>query len=207
MSDDNFPLMPPWEDMDFTANCTAWGNWLATWFLPNPWDRLQILEGGYSPTFTLIDSAVPEGIVARVLDGNSSITLPKVLSKTHEWWSYHLYNMYEWDADGAVLDYDLDSAFWLNVMEPGMYNCQKEVCKAQAYTGNADITGIGVGLLSHCLSCSIPIKFPAPYIYCSWRGYAKVLGPPAHSARFISPTTCNFRFQPSPSSLLQCRLS
>lgn len=54
---------------------------------------------------------------------------------------------YEWDAEGNAGALILDSEFFVTVLQAGVEKCPDEVCKAVAYTGNADITGIGVSLI------------------------------------------------------------
>ena len=66
MANADFPLITPWADIKVTANCTAWGNWYATLVAPNPWNKLQSLEGGYTTTLALIDASFPPGLMVEL---------------------------------------------------------------------------------------------------------------------------------------------
>lgn len=144
MSNDAFPLIPPIEDFDFAKNCTLWGNWLATWFLPNPWDRYQGLMGGLAPSLMLIEGAFPPDVLSNIEQEMSSAN---ITAKVSEWWTYTVWSSFTFENGGSAAELDMQSDFVKYVLEPGINKCPDEVCKAQANTGNADITGIGVSPL------------------------------------------------------------
>lgn len=56
----NFPRLPLFEDMDFSKNCDAWGEWFTTFILPSPWNRTHYLDGDVRAIFDLFNSSVPD---------------------------------------------------------------------------------------------------------------------------------------------------
>lgn len=61
MSEDgNFPDLPLFEEMDFSKNCDAWGEWFTTFILPSPWNSTHYLDGDVKAIFDLFNSSVPD---------------------------------------------------------------------------------------------------------------------------------------------------
>lgn len=147
MSNPDFPLIPPWEDMNFAANCTAWGNWLATWLLPNPWNRLESVDGGFYQTLTLIQASFPPDLVKELA---SNMSMPRLAGVVNAWWTFEMYDAFDWDETATPTTLKVDSAFAQNVLLAGIEKCPEDACKAEGNTGNADITGIGVSRLFSC---------------------------------------------------------
>lgn len=54
-----FEFFPTMEDMHFYSNCSAWGEWFATYFLPSPWNGTEFLDGDVGTIFKLFDLSVP----------------------------------------------------------------------------------------------------------------------------------------------------
>lgn len=56
----HFTEFPPWEKMDFSKNCSVWGEWFATYQSPSPWDDTQYLDGDVKTIFALFNSSLPD---------------------------------------------------------------------------------------------------------------------------------------------------
>ncbi|KAL1872442.1 hypothetical protein VTK73DRAFT_1520 [Phialemonium thermophilum] len=133
----HFPDLPLWSQMDFSANCSLWGNWLAAFLLPNPWRPSEMLGGSYPLGISLFAQSSP----ADFFD-SSNMTSTELFGIISAWYSWNIFN--HWvgsDTDGF---WNWTSEFATNVIEAPIASCPEEYCKAVAYTGNADLTGIGV---------------------------------------------------------------
>lgn len=134
MSDGEFYTdFPPWDQMDFSRNCTAYGNWLASFLMPNPWQKDQKLGGSYPLSIHFVLESIPPGF-------EFNATGQDLIVRISQWFTYNLYNRYnKTDQLFYLSDEFFNRAIWAPTE-----TCRAEYCKAMAYTGNADLTGIGV---------------------------------------------------------------
>jgi hypothetical protein len=131
----NFVNFPRWDEMDFSRNCTAFGNWLAAFLVPNPWNPTESLGGSFGLSITLFVESLPTDFK---FPENSSV--PVLSGEIGEWFTWNLINVYNKSAD----TWDMNPQFQQRVFVDPIENCPVEFCKAVGYTGNADLTGIGV---------------------------------------------------------------
>lgn len=141
-----FPELPLWEDMDFAANCTIWGNWLSSVFLPNPWNKAETLGGSYVLGLELFADSSPVDFYDISLASN--MTVSETFARISQWYTWHSY--YYFNETEDIWQYSPE--FLSNVVFYPISECQAAYCKAMGYTGNADLTGIGVSY----------IAFPSP---------------------------------------------
>lgn len=59
MNGKHFPYFPPLENMNFTNDCSAWGEWLATYLSPSPWNSTEFLDGDARTIIKLFNSSLP----------------------------------------------------------------------------------------------------------------------------------------------------
>jgi hypothetical protein len=134
----NFTDLPLWEEMDFSQNCTVFGNWLSSFLMPNPWDSHEKMGGSIPLSIDFFVSATPSSfVVPDAADEQQALML-----EINEWFTFNLYN-YLNETDGY---WYLSDEFIDRVVRTPVEHCPKEYCKAMGYTGNADLTGIGVGV-------------------------------------------------------------
>jgi len=132
----NFTNFPLWEEMDFSRNCTIFGNWLSSFLMPNPWDPRETMGASFSLSIDFFISATPDNFTLSVDPDEQQAQLLEI----NEWFTYNMYNyLDETDGYWYLSDQFIDAAVWT----PLDY-CPAEYCKALGYTGNADLTGIGV---------------------------------------------------------------
>lgn len=56
----NFTAFPLWEDMDFTKDCSLYGNWLYSFLKENVWNPAESFDGSALVTIYYFKSALPE---------------------------------------------------------------------------------------------------------------------------------------------------
>lgn len=132
----HFTNLPLWEDMDFAQNCTVFGNWLSSFLMPNPWDTREKMGASFPLSIEYFLTATPSNFsVPEAPDDQQALMI-----EITEWFTFNLYNHLNGTDDFWYLsDEFLERAVWT----PLEY-CPAEYCKALGYTGNADLTGIGV---------------------------------------------------------------
>lgn len=134
----NFPL---WEDMDFAQNCTVFGNWLSSFLMPNPWDTREKMGASFPLSIEYFLTATPSNFSYPETPDDQQALMIEI----NEWFTFNLYNHLNGTDDFWYLsDEFLERAVWT----PLEY-CPAEYCKALGYTGNADLTGIGVSQMCH----------------------------------------------------------
>jgi hypothetical protein len=133
----NFTLLPTWDEMDFSRNCTLYGNFLASFLMPNPWDPTEYLGGSYYLSVLLFLYSVPDNYYP------SSYTTEEIqeLYETITRWYMHNINHH---LNPVTQIFETSDEFSEKVIWEPINNCPAEYCKALGYTGNADLTGIGV---------------------------------------------------------------
>lgn len=134
-----------WEDLNFAADCQAWGNWFATFIMPNPWSPAESLDGSLAMSLKLMQSAVNPLLLTAAMTMN--VTEAELAGETLGWWAYQVYDTVVLQDDGTYM-IDLESKFVENVVKAPSRKCPDDLCKAFGYSGNNDITGIGVSSLS-----------------------------------------------------------
>lgn len=134
----NFPQLPLWEDMDFAADCDVWGNWMASRYLPNPWNKSETLGGTYVLGINLFAAASPVDFYT--IADQANLTIPEAYSGISQWFTWHTLNTWN-ETEG---NWDTSPEFYENVIYAPFLQCTAEYCKSLGYTGNADLTGIGV---------------------------------------------------------------
>ncbi|KAB5517452.1 hypothetical protein GE09DRAFT_1230809 [Coniochaeta sp. 2T2.1] len=132
----NFTNFPAWEEMDFSQNCTVFGNWLASFLMPNPWDPRERMGGSLPLSISFFLSATPDNFtVPDTAEGQQDLMV-----EINEWFTFNLYNYYNFTDEFWYLSEEFrERAIWAP-----LDFCPAEYCKALGYTGNADLTGIGV---------------------------------------------------------------
>ena len=151
MSDDEpFSNLPGWEDLDFAADCDAWGNWLATFIQPNTWDPATSLDGSFATSLVLYQAASESAFAASPALENTPHQ--KLAGDILGWWAYHLYGMVILD-DNETVSVDQNADFMQHVIVAPSEKCPDEMCKAFGFSGNDDITGIGVSSSHTASSC------------------------------------------------------
>lgn len=138
-----------WENLDFASDCEAWGNWFATFILPNPWDPVESLDGSLGMTLQLMESAVSPLVLDLVATAN--VSQAEVAGEALGWWANQMYDTVV-EADDGTIKINTESDFIKNVVTKPSEKCPEALCKAFGYSGNDDITGIGV---SSTLPCGI----------------------------------------------------
>ncbi|KAL2109595.1 hypothetical protein VUR80DRAFT_2269 [Thermomyces stellatus] len=130
-----------WENLDFASDCEAWGNWFATFILPNPWDPVESLDGSLGMTLQLMESAVSPLVLDLVATAN--VSQAEVAGEALGWWANQMYDTVV-EADDGTIKINTESDFIKNVVTKPSEKCPEALCKAFGYSGNDDITGIGV---------------------------------------------------------------
>ncbi|ERT01667.1 hypothetical protein HMPREF1624_02919 [Sporothrix schenckii ATCC 58251] len=57
--------------LDFARNCSAYGQWLAAFIAPNPWNPAEALGGSIPLTILLVSNALPPGWIFNATVGGS----------------------------------------------------------------------------------------------------------------------------------------
>lgn len=131
-----FTSLPTWDQMDFRQNCSLYGNWLASYIMPNPWDTSERVGASFLLSLDYFIASTP---VSWDLP-TAAERQQKVLQDISSWFTYHMYNFYN-STDGY---WYISEEFKLRAIEEPVESCPAEFCKALGYTGNADTVGIGV---------------------------------------------------------------
>jgi hypothetical protein len=131
----NFTNLPSWDEMDFSKNCTLFGNWLSSYLMPNPWDNRQVLGASFPLSLDYFLSATPDTFTIP----SSADEQQALILEINEWFAFNLFSYVDDDGYWYLSDDFFNRAVWDPV---GL--CPAEYCKALGYTGNADLTGIGV---------------------------------------------------------------
>ncbi|KAL1900970.1 hypothetical protein Sste5346_002032 [Sporothrix stenoceras] len=163
--------IPDWSQLNFARNCSAYGEWLAAFVAPNPWNPEEALGGSIPLTVLLVSNALPPGWTFNESfggdGGNWSQTIESPAGTAYfgdvmQWFTSKLYNTYnatdgQWYADPSFVD---------NVIWTPADQCPREFCKAIAFTGNADLSGIGV-VISYYIEASLTTLYLI--IFTAWR--------------------------------------
>lgn len=54
----HYTYFPEWDEMDFSQECRAWGEWFTAWLTNNPWNRTYSLDGDISGIIKLFSSSL-----------------------------------------------------------------------------------------------------------------------------------------------------
>lgn len=131
----SFTDLPRWEAMNFSQNCTLFGNWLSSFLMPNPWDTREKMGASFTLSIEYFLSATPDDFTFPETPDEAQALMLEI----NKWFTYNLYNHLDADDYWYLSDEFIDRAVWKPVE-----SCPVEYCKALGYTGNADLTGIGV---------------------------------------------------------------
>lgn len=135
----DFPMLPRWDEMDFSKNCTAYGNFLASFLMPNPWDQRETIGGSYMLGMEFFYYSKPDTFEYP----SESQEIEAMFEQITAWYIRNIYDHFD-PIDGYWYKSD---EFKKRVLWDPVYKCPAEYCKAVGYTGNADLTGIGVSAL------------------------------------------------------------
>ena len=133
-------LIPSLSELNFSQNCTLYGEWLSVLITPNPWEPTLTLGGSITISILYLLSAFPEGWKAPAWAIEANATEADVFTAEMEWWTRGFFSYYN----------ETDELYW---PDPEFVNrtiwdpkeaCPAAFCRAVGYTGNADLTGIGV---------------------------------------------------------------
>lgn len=130
-----------WENLDFAADCRAWGNWFATMIMPNPWSPAESLDGSLAQSLRLMQTALDPALVEDAMAGN--VSAAEVAGEAIGWWAYQMYGTAVLQDDGSYA-INSESGFVENVVVVPSQKCPDDMCKAFGFSGNSDIIGIGV---------------------------------------------------------------
>jgi hypothetical protein len=132
----DFPMLPTWDEMDFSRNCTAYGNFLASFLMPNPWNPREAIGGSYMLGIQFFYYSKPDTFQYP----NSSVEIEALFEDITAWYIRNIYDHYD-----PVTGYWYKSDDFLQrVIWDPIKSCPAAYCKALGYSGNADLTGIGV---------------------------------------------------------------
>lgn len=142
---DNFSDFPSWELMNFSNNCTIWGDWLGIVLTPDTslGDTTRLIGPSiWSGTALFITSLPDNGT-----DYQGNRTIPEVYARISQWYAYNIF--YQWNGTDDFSDgnWIINPDFINNVVIKPALQCPDEYCHALAYVGNSDLTGIGVSRL------------------------------------------------------------
>lgn len=141
MSVDHFEDFPSWQLMNFSRNCTIWGDWLGVVLAPDPsLDTTVLIGPAIQSGLALFITALPDNATA--YQGNMSVT--EVYTRIGEWYTYNMYYSWEGNENQTEGAWNINSDFIKNVVVQPALQCPDEFYHAMAYVGNADLTGIGV---------------------------------------------------------------
>ncbi|CAK7198225.1 hypothetical protein SEUCBS139899_000883 [Sporothrix eucalyptigena] len=180
MSTDLSSIFPDWSQLDFARNCSSYGQWLAAFIAPNPWTPEEALGGSIPLSIILMSHSLPPGWTFNDSSAPNStggqgwaetIESPAgtaYFSDVMQWFVAHIYHTYNasnnlWYADPQFVD---------NVVWSPADKCGREFCKAIAFTGNADLSGIGI-VISYYIEASLTTLYL--FIFTGWRlwGFVK----------------------------------
>lgn len=148
----HFADFPPWELMNFSNDCAIWGDWLGIVLTPDPSNPSSLIGPA---SFTGLDLFVAS-LPANGTDYQGNRTYAEIFSRISEWYTYNMY--YDWNGSDDFTEgyYTMNPKFLQNVVAEPANNCVPEFCSAMAYTGNVDLTGVGVSLSSSLCPVAIP---------------------------------------------------
>ncbi|CAK7211615.1 hypothetical protein SBRCBS47491_001184 [Sporothrix bragantina] len=167
-------VFPGWDQLNFSRDCSAYGQWLAAFIAPNPWTPDEALGGSIPLSIKLLASALPPGWTFHdnssstggenitVLEAVTSSAGTAYFSDAMQWFVAHMYTTWNetdqlWYADPDFVD---------NVVWAPSIKCDREFCKAIAFTGNADLSGIGI-VIAYYIEASVTTIYLA--IFSWWR--------------------------------------
>ncbi|EPE02201.1 hypothetical protein F503_06117 [Ophiostoma piceae UAMH 11346] len=163
--------LPSWSQLNFSRNCTAYGQWLSAFISPNTWNRADSLGGSIPLSIELFNSALPEGWVYTSNQsgtptnwtlGVSTAAEQQYFGDVLKWFTTHLYSTYNATEGQWYVDIDfVDNVVW----DPAD-KCPNAFCKAIAFTGNADISGIGI-IVSYYIEAALTTLYLV--VFTTWR--------------------------------------
>jgi len=140
MSHSALEVVPGFDQLNFASNCTIYGQWLSALITPDPWEPNLSLGGSIALSLLYLSSALPNDWQLPSWAEEANITLVDLPTIAMEWWAMNFFSYLN----------ETDQMFW---PDPLFLNrtiwdvkekCPAAFCKAVGYTGNADLTGIGV---------------------------------------------------------------
>lgn len=140
--------------MDFGKNCTVWGNFLSSFYRRDPWQPEYTSFGSYDQTIVLFVESCPDGTLYTGELGE--MTEEEQNAKISEWYAWNLYE--SMDDNGIFTIINKTDPFTIKLFYEPIEKCVDEYCNAMEFTGNPDLTGIGVSRRgnSQHLSISAP---------------------------------------------------
>ena len=138
--------------MDFGKNCTVWGNFLSNFYRRDPWQPEYSSFGSYDQTILLFYESCPDGTFYTGEFGEMAEEDQN--ARISEWYAWNLYRSI--DDDGIFPINDTTDYFTFKLFYEPTDKCLDEYCNALEYTGNPDLTGIGVSRRGISQHPSIP---------------------------------------------------
>lgn len=83
----HFTMFPLWEDMNFTSDCEAYGNWYSTFVDLNSWDKSQYLDGDTRLVFEYFTKSLPPNWT---WPAGENWTDADYVGKVLEWYGWNL---------------------------------------------------------------------------------------------------------------------
>lgn len=88
MSDgEHFTAFPLWEEMNFTRDCNAYGNWYSNFIDPNSWNKSHYLDGDVSLIFEYFRRSLPQNWTGLARE---NWTDAEYVGKVLEWYGWNL---------------------------------------------------------------------------------------------------------------------
>lgn len=76
-------MFPLWEEMNFTKDCNAYGNWYSNFLDPNSWNKSRYLDGDTSLIIEYFDQSLPQNWT---LPAGENWTVADYAGKVLEWY-------------------------------------------------------------------------------------------------------------------------
>lgn len=162
-------VFPDWLQLNFSSNCTAYGQWLSAFVSPNPWSPQDALGGSIPLSLALFTGALPANWT--FVDGSNATAVVTAggtpggsayFGDVMQWFTTHLF--YQLDPEDQL--WYAEPAFVDHVIWTPAEKCPREFCKAIAFTGNADLSGIGV-VVSYYIEASLTTLYLV--LFSAWR--------------------------------------
>ncbi|EFX06034.1 hypothetical protein CMQ_4103 [Grosmannia clavigera kw1407] len=151
-------VLPSWDQLNFSRNCTAFGQWLYSFITANSWDKQATFGGSVTLSLEMFDAAVPPdwSYLQNASDAQTATPDGRAAAATIyygrvlQWFSANLF----WSYNSTTASWDSSPSFSENVIWQPAVACPEHFCKAVAFTGNSDLSGIGV-LISYLTEATL----------------------------------------------------
>ena len=171
-------VFPGWDQLDFGRNCSAYGQWLAALIAPNPWKPQEALGGSIPLSIVLMTHALPPGWTFNDTSSSGGGSEPFNATATTESPAGTAYfrDVMQWFVDHMYATYNETNGLWYadpdfvaNVVWDPATRCTREFCKAIAFTGNADLSGIGIVIAYYIEAAVTTIYLAVLSVWRIWR--------------------------------------